>query len=239
MKGLESELESLRARYESLTSREREVLQLVSSGLLNKQVATELGLSEITVKLHRGSAMRKMRAQTLAQVVRMMEAIERGTLQGHTPSIGGAATRSIVVPLISAKLKSAFTCFPERNPLGANIAIAIVDDDELVRIPLAGLLRSFGIRTAAFESAEALLDAGANRFDCIVSDLQMPGTSGLELRRVLNGQADGVPVIIMTAFPERANDARRLGEHFPLIEKPIDSGQLIACIENVLGCRVG
>ncbi|WP_262269479.1 response regulator transcription factor [Microvirga yunnanensis] len=85
MKDQESELDSLRARYGSLTSREREVLQLVSSGLLNKQVASELGLSEITVKLHRGSAMRKMRAQTLAQVVRMMEALERGALQDHTP----------------------------------------------------------------------------------------------------------------------------------------------------------
>ena len=85
LKELESELESLRARYELLTSREREVLQLVSRGLLNKQVGGELGLSEITVKLHRGSAMRKMRARTLAEVVRMMEAIERGTLQDHTP----------------------------------------------------------------------------------------------------------------------------------------------------------
>jgi FixJ family two-component response regulator len=85
MKDQESELDSLRARYGSLTSREREVLQLVSSGLLNKQVASELGLSEITVKLHRGSAMRKMHAQTLAQVVRMMEALERGALQDHTP----------------------------------------------------------------------------------------------------------------------------------------------------------
>jgi FixJ family two-component response regulator len=85
LKELETELDSLHARYESLTSREREVLQLVSSGLLNKQVANDLGLSEITVKLHRGSAMRKMRAHTLAQVVRMMEALERGTRQDHTP----------------------------------------------------------------------------------------------------------------------------------------------------------
>jgi FixJ family two-component response regulator len=123
--------------------------------------------------------------------------------------------------------------------LGADIAIAIVDDNEPVRISTAGLLRSFGIGTAAFASADALLVAGANGFDCIVSDLQMPETSGLELRRILNEQADIVPVIIMTAFPERANDARRLGEHFPLIEKPIDSGRLIACIEGVLGCRVG
>ncbi len=85
LKELERELESLRARFESLTSREHEVLRLVSAGLLNKQVAQELGLSEITVKLHRGTAMRKMRAHTLAQLVRMMEAIERGTIQGHTP----------------------------------------------------------------------------------------------------------------------------------------------------------
>ena len=85
LKELESELDTLRARYGSLTSRESEVLELVSRGLLNKQVANELGLSEITVKLHRGSAMRKMHAQTLAQLVRMMEALERGTLQHHTP----------------------------------------------------------------------------------------------------------------------------------------------------------
>ncbi|MGO7258856.1 LuxR C-terminal-related transcriptional regulator, partial [Rhizobium brockwellii] len=56
-----------------------------SRGLLNKQVANQLGLSEITVKLYRGGAMRKMHAQTLAQLVRMIEALERGTLQPHTP----------------------------------------------------------------------------------------------------------------------------------------------------------
>jgi FixJ family two-component response regulator len=84
-KELEGELDTLRSRFESLTAREREVLQRASSGLLNKQIANELGLSEITIKLHRGSAMRKMRAKTVAQLVRMMEALERGTLQGHTP----------------------------------------------------------------------------------------------------------------------------------------------------------
>lgn len=119
--------------------------------------------------------------------------------------------------------------------MGASIAIAIVDDDELVRTSMAGLLRSYGIRTAAFESADALLATGANGFDCVVSDLQMPGISGLELKRMLSNQPDTVPVIIMTAFPERAEDARRHGERFPLLEKPIDSGRLIACIECVLG----
>lgn len=86
LKEQEDELVSLRRRFELLTRREREVLQLVTAGLLNKQVASELALSEITVKLHRGSAMRKMQARTLAQVVRMMEALERGTRQLKTPA---------------------------------------------------------------------------------------------------------------------------------------------------------
>src|SRR3546814_15014476 len=65
LKEQEDELASLRARFETLTRREREVLQLVTSGLLNKQVASQLGLSEITITLHRGRAMRQMEARTL------------------------------------------------------------------------------------------------------------------------------------------------------------------------------
>ncbi len=67
----ESELQSLRTRYASLTPREREVMALVVSGLLNKQVGGELGISEITVKAHRGQMMRKMRADSLPDLVTM------------------------------------------------------------------------------------------------------------------------------------------------------------------------
>ena len=63
----------VRERYESLSPREREVMALVTRGLMNKQVAGELGLSEITVKLYRGQAMRKMNAASLADLVRMAE----------------------------------------------------------------------------------------------------------------------------------------------------------------------
>ena len=65
----------VRRRYESLTKREREVMRLVVSGLLNKQIASELGSSEVTVKMHRGQVMRKMKAQSLVQLVRMSEKI--------------------------------------------------------------------------------------------------------------------------------------------------------------------
>jgi len=67
----DEELRMLRARYAALTSREREVFVLVVSGLQNKQVGSELGISEITVKAHRGSLMRKMKADSLAELVNM------------------------------------------------------------------------------------------------------------------------------------------------------------------------
>lgn len=68
-----AEIANLRERYESLTPREREVMQLVVTGLLNKQIAAQLGTSEITIKVHRGQVMQKMRADSLADLVRISE----------------------------------------------------------------------------------------------------------------------------------------------------------------------
>jgi FixJ family two-component response regulator len=68
-------IDELRAHFDALTPREQQVISLVTAGLMNKQIAAELGVSEITVKVHRGSVMKKMGARSLADLVRMADAL--------------------------------------------------------------------------------------------------------------------------------------------------------------------
>ena len=78
------EIAELRLRFDALTSREREVMSLVVGGWLNKQIGFELGISEITVKIHRGRVMNKMGAQSLAELVRMTERLELPTAKDQS-----------------------------------------------------------------------------------------------------------------------------------------------------------
>ena len=75
----QSEFDSLRERYATLTAREREVASLVASGMLNKQIASDLGASETTIKIHRGRVMEKMQAGSLAELVRMVDKLKLPT----------------------------------------------------------------------------------------------------------------------------------------------------------------
>ena len=88
----EGEMQELRNHYASLTPREREVMTLVVSGLLNKQVGGELGISEITVKAHRGQVMQKMKANSVADLVKMAARLQRSAgmaLSGAVPHQAG------------------------------------------------------------------------------------------------------------------------------------------------------
>src|SRR5712672_3748605 len=81
----ERALAELKVRFETLTPREREVMAFVVSGRLNKQIAADLGVSEITVKVHRGQAMRKMRASSLPDLARMADQLQLTPTKPHNP----------------------------------------------------------------------------------------------------------------------------------------------------------
>lgn len=118
----------------------------------------------------------------------------------------------------------------------SNAVIAVIDDDALVRNATSSLLRSLGYQTALYESADAFLSAGVLLPDCILSDLQMPGRSGLDLRIALMQQGSAVPMILMTAFPTRSIHAQVDALNMvALLEKPLDVERLAGALDAALG----
>jgi FixJ family two-component response regulator len=116
-------------------------------------------------------------------------------------------------------------------------SIAIVDDDAAVRIGLRSLLRSCGYEVDVYDSALALLAANSlGNYHCIISDLQMPGMSGIELLEQLRRDGSQLPVILMTAFPEAALRKRAFqGGASCFLSKPFEANELQLCLKNASG----
>jgi FixJ family two-component response regulator len=110
--------------------------------------------------------------------------------------------------------------------------ISIIDDDESMGLALAGLVRSFGFEAKTYNSAEEFLSSGAcEPWSCIITDIQMPGISGIELKRWLDKHANTTPVIMVTAHSEVRLHAQALASGAVcLLKKPFDANTLLACL---------
>jgi FixJ family two-component response regulator len=118
----------------------------------------------------------------------------------------------------------------------AETIISIIDDDESIRNSLAGLVRSVGWKALVYATAEEFMESGVHlNTDCVVTDIQMPGLSGLELKDWLTEHSSPAPVIMITARSEKHLRAQALASGaFCFLEKPFASSTLLSCIEKAL-----
>lgn len=114
--------------------------------------------------------------------------------------------------------------------------ISIVDDDPSVRAATAGLVRSFGYVAQSFSSAEEFLSSSdIKSTSCLITDVQMPGMSGLDLQEALLAQGRRIPVIFITAFPEkRIRDRAQANGALAYLEKPFEGETMARCLTAAL-----
>jgi FixJ family two-component response regulator len=119
-----------------------------------------------------------------------------------------------------------------RTPL-----ISIIDDDESIRESTEGLVRSLGYRAATFASAEEFLQSDSvDNTSCLITDVQMPGLSGIDLQRGLIARGVEMPTIFITAFPEEGTRLRALtAGAFGYLGKPFSEESLIKCLDKAFG----
>jgi FixJ family two-component response regulator len=117
--------------------------------------------------------------------------------------------------------------------------LAIVDDEAAVRAGMGTLMRSIDVKAELFGSADCLLRSDLGRYACILSDIQMPGRSGLELLASVRRSHPDIPVILMTAFPDdRVREQARLGGAYQFLTKPCDPDMIVDLVETVLASDV-
>ena len=118
--------------------------------------------------------------------------------------------------------------------MARELSIAVIDDDESFRVALTESLCSLGYGVKGFESAEEFLaNDGEGPCDCIVTDINMPGTSGFDLKRMLTARGSRKPVIMITARAEADLETKvRASGAICLLRKPFSIDDLIDCIET-------
>jgi two-component system, LuxR family, response regulator FixJ len=122
--------------------------------------------------------------------------------------------------------------------LSSDQIIAIVDDEPAVRASLGTLMRSIDVRAELFASADAFLAGDPSRFGGILSDIQMPGRSGIDLLRAVRQSFSQTPVVLMTAFPdERVGEQARAGGAYRFLTKPCDPDMIVGLVEQILSPR--
>ena len=113
--------------------------------------------------------------------------------------------------------------------------ISIVDDDECARTAMDGLVRSFGYVSATYASAEEFLESNLNDTSCLITDVHMPGLTGVELHQRLLADGFTVPTIFVTALPDEGMRMRVLAEGaIGFLSKPFDQKSLIDCLNAAL-----
>jgi FixJ family two-component response regulator len=117
--------------------------------------------------------------------------------------------------------------------------ISIIDNDTLARYGVVALVESLGYKAVSFSSAEHFLASGAiTETTCLITDVRMPGLSGLELQEALRSQGHRTPVILMTAYPNESRRNRAIdGGAVGFLSKPFDEASLIECLAAAIKSR--
>ena len=236
------QLDVLRTLVSHLTPRERQVFERVVRGKMNKEIARELGATERTIKAHRHHVMEKVQAASLAELVIIAERLgilagEEDSRQIRTATGQGTAKkpRNLGVRVGLAGRSVGLSDIDR-----ANRKLIIVLDDDTSVLGRQRVLTAHDFDAEIFNTVESFLgSARVREASCLVLDINLNGTCGIELSR-LRRSGVSVPVIFITGVENEATRKAALEEGcLAYLAKPFSSDVLIEVIEKIGRCKIG